>query len=195
MNALDIADTLKKEADVLLQEHGLDRLFRSYGTVFYTGSYFLNLMAWRDIDIHLVLEPDPHSLETFWKLGLQISQVEGVFRSNFLNTLRHPGGNLPAGYCWGVRLEDGNGCIWKLDIWASDESDLSRNRMCMERVATALTEDTRRLIVETKQALMLPAGHTPSNSRFHIYEAVLFKGLRDLNEIRSYLREHGVEGV
>lgn len=195
MNALDIAVTLKKEADTLLQGQGLDRLFRSYGTVFYTGSYFLNLMAWRDIDIHLVLEPDPHSLEQFWALGLQISQVKGVFRSNFLNTLRHPGDNLPAGYCWGVRLEDDNGCSWKLDIWASDESDLNRNQMCMERVATALTEDTRRLIVETKQALMLPEGHTPWNSGFHIYEAVLVKGLRDLDVIRSYLREQGIEGV
>ena len=195
MNALDVANALKEQADDLLNERGLDRLFSSYGTVFYTGSYLLNLMAWRDIDVDLTLEPDPQSLERFWDLGLRISQMDGVYLSNFLNTRRHPKKDLPVGYYWGVKLDAGSGTVWKIDIWAVESPDLNRYRMSMERFAGALTDDSRRLILDTKQALMLPEGRTPMMSGFHIYEAVLFKGLRDLEAIRIYLREQGVEGV
>ncbi len=195
MNPLDCAAALKQEADALLYGSGIDRIVRAFGEVFYTESYFLDLMAWRDIDVHLVLEPDACDLDRFWEMGRQLAQLEGVHRSNFLNTRRHPRKDLPPGFYWGVKLDTKQGAEWKIDIWATEAPAMQRNRAGMERIANALTEDTRRSILEIKHALMLPEGRTPIMSGVHIYEAVLFNGLRDLESIRGYLREQGVAGV
>ena len=193
MDSLHIAATLRMEAEQLLRERGIDDILRDYGTVFHTGSYHLDLMAWRDIDITMVLEPDPHSLDQFFAMGTRLVHVEGVFRANFMDTRRRPKKDLPAGFYWGIKLDTGGALPWKMDIWAADADHLRRNKCLMERVASALTEETRRLILDTKQALITPEGRTPMMSGVPIYEAILFKGLRSLDDIRAYLREQNIE--
>lgn len=194
-SVLDRADTLKKEADALLYGKGIDALLRSFGGVFYTGSYSLDLLAWRDIDIHVVLEPDPVSLARFWEMGTQVAQFDGVYRCNFLNTCCHLRPNLPPGFYWGIKLDTEQATTWKIDIWATTAEFVEQNQKMMRRIVGGLADDTRRLILELKHALMLPEGRTPIMSGLHIYEAVLFKGLRDIETIRSYLREQKVSGV
>ncbi len=55
MDALEIAAKWHQEADQLIYDRGIDAILRSYGRVSYTGSYAINLMAWPDIDIDMVL--------------------------------------------------------------------------------------------------------------------------------------------
>jgi len=54
-------DMLRAEADALLRS-GLSDALSRYGEVHPVGSYALGLMAWRDLDLHVVREtadPDP----------------------------------------------------------------------------------------------------------------------------------------
>ncbi|MDU0206457.1 hypothetical protein ACYEXS_32085 [Paenibacillus sp. MAH-36] len=44
---------IKTEADGILHENGLIRILEGYGKVFISGSYLLDLMTWRDLDIYL----------------------------------------------------------------------------------------------------------------------------------------------
>ena len=196
MNAIKIADLLRKEADEVIYDLGLDAILQDYGEVFYAGSYALDLMAWRDVDISMVMAPEPFDIDAFFDMGRRIAHLDGVLRVRFANYLRMRAKWAPRGLYSGVRLEVGpERKGWKVDIWAVDQECLSRNKGEMQKVHSALTPEMRRLILEMKQALMLPSGRTPSLSGYHIYQAVLFEGLRTEEEIRPYLRDHGVEGV
>ena len=53
---LQLNEELKTEADELLYKKGVFDLLQKYGTPHVTGSYFLNLMTWRDLDIYLETE-------------------------------------------------------------------------------------------------------------------------------------------
>ncbi len=196
MRAVEIADKLHQQAGQIIYHRGLDAVLRTYGRVFYTGSYYLNLMAWPDIDIHMILEPDPLSLHAFFEMGSKIAKLEGVFSVKFANHIRRPVAGLPQGFYWGIRLDTGDWQMpWKIDIWATDEDDFTANQASMERFREALDEEKRRLIVEVKRSLLTPEGRTPVLSGYHIYEAVLFKGLQAEPEIRAYLKEQGIEGI
>jgi hypothetical protein len=196
MEALELADRLHCEAARIIYGCGLDAILRSYGKVFYTGSYYLELMAWPDIDIHMVLEPDPLSLDAFFEMGRKIAKLEGVFSVKFANHIRRPVAGLPQGFYWGVRLDTGGWKMpWKIDIWATEEHDFAANQALMERIGGALDAEKRELIIRIKRSLLTPEGRTPVLSGYHIYEAVLFKGLATEAEVRAYLREHEIEGI
>lgn len=195
MSAVDVTCDVKAQADKIVFEHGLDALLRSYGTVFYTGSYLLDVMAWGDIDVSMVLDPNPQSVEDFFDLGLQLAGLEGVYKMSFLNTCRHPVENLPIGYYWGMGLRVGPGVPWKIDLWAMSAEQLAHYQAMMGRIADAMTPEARRLILDVKRALLTPEGRTPPMSGYPIYEAVLFEGMKDLDDIRAYLREKGVLGA
>ncbi len=59
----------------------------------------------------------------------------------------------------------------------------------MEKLKKALTPEKRKLILELKEAVMLPSGRTPSLSGHWIYDAVLFKKMTDKRAILDYLSE------
>ncbi len=128
MNAVEIADRLHREAEEIIYERGLDEFLCAYGRVLYTGSYALNLMVWPDIDIHMILEPDPFSLDAFFKMGKAIAKIEGVISLKFNNFFRRQVEELPEGFYWGVRLDTGTRQPpWKLDIWATAAEILAEN--------------------------------------------------------------------
>lgn len=49
-------DALKQEADKLLVGKGLMRILEAYGRPYVTGSYDLDTMTWRDLDLYLEME-------------------------------------------------------------------------------------------------------------------------------------------
>ena len=196
INVLDIADNLRKEADQIIYDKRINRILQSYGDVFYTGSYFLNTMAWPDIDITMTLKSDPYSIEIFFEIGREIARIDDIISLKFRNSYRLPGQGLPRGLYWGIRLDVGDWDMpWKIDLWARDKEALAEDRATMERVHQAMDEETRRLIIETKRSLLTPEGRTPPLSGFHIYEAVLFKGLRKEEDIVAYLKKQGIQQI
>ncbi|MFC1714968.1 hypothetical protein ACFL6S_14970 [Candidatus Poribacteria bacterium] len=194
LTPLDIANRLHEEADQIVYGSGIDRILQSYGEVFYTGSYFLNVMVWPDIDITMVLESDPPSIEDFFRMGTEIAKTDGVISLGFTNFFRRQSPDLPEGLYWGGRLNMGSrDVLWKMDLWARDREALEENRVMMERMRQMMDEETRKLIVEVKHSLLTPEGRTPFLSGYKIYEAVLFEGLRERKDIIAYLRERGIE--
>jgi len=62
---------LISEANTLLYDYGLLEILEKYGTPNIHGSYSLNLMTWRDLDLYL--ENDEITVKTFFNLGLDIA--------------------------------------------------------------------------------------------------------------------------
>ena len=56
-----------------------------------------------------------------------------------------------------------------------------------------MDDDTWSRILEIKHSLLTPDGRTPVLSGYHIYQAVLFKGLRDRTEVIEYLKLHEID--
>ena len=64
-----MADTLRQEANEIIHERGLDAILQPYGRVWYGGSYALDLMAWPDLDISMLLNSDSYSFDDFFAIG------------------------------------------------------------------------------------------------------------------------------
>jgi len=196
MDAVAIAEELRREAHEILFERGMDAILQPHGRVLYIGSYVLDTMAWPDLDIEIVLEPDPVSTDHFFDIGKEIAKMDDVVSMKFDNYFDWPHPRLPRGLYWRIRLDMGTRPVpWKIDLWAVGEKEIAKTQAGMERIRAALTKETRKRIIDIKHALLTPEGRTPILSGYHIYEAVLFKGLREEKEIREYLRGQGIRGV
>ena len=69
---LEQAQMLRNEASDLLNKEGLMTLLTSFGTTRVIGSYTLETMTWRDIDISMVL-PDEQDVGLFFEIGAKLS--------------------------------------------------------------------------------------------------------------------------
>jgi hypothetical protein len=190
-SAIKIADHLHKAGAELLAG-GLDELLRSYGSVCYSGSYYLDLMAWPDLDIYLPLDPSKEYLTKFLGLGPRLASVCQLISLRFKNDVRYPEVQLPHGLYWGVRAEQNSFLRWKIDIWALPPAVIDANQAELDRLKSKLTPQKRALILELKQALLTPEGRTPIQSGYHIYCAVLDHGMHTTGEVKEYLKNQGV---
>ncbi len=195
-DVLKKADELRKETDDLIHRRGLGQILSSFGRVWYRGSYELNTMAWADLDIHIVMEPDPWSVDEFFKLGARIASLEGVISMKFDDCAHHPRDVLPEGLYWGTRMARGKSEIpWKIDLWSTRSELLERDKLRIARVKERMTESHRRKILKIKHSLLTPEGRTPDSTGRHIYDAILFKGLETLGEVKDYLRAKGIKDL
>ena len=185
-NAFTRSKDLREEAIRLLEEEGLLGLFSSFGEVLFAGSYALDLMIWKDIDLNIIV--DAGKIQSVTKnLVVELLDNAATQRVKVYRDLHQKyQGEMPMGDYVGI-LFDG----WKLDVFVVDKEASEETRQKTERVQEKLTQKTRELIQEIKQALLLPSGRTPKFSGKHIYEAVLEKGLASKKEIFSYLEGIG----
>ena len=194
--ALQNADELRREVDDLIQRKGLGWILSSFGRVWYRDSYELGTMAWPDLDIHMVMEPDPWSVDTFFKLGAQIAALDGVRSMMFDDCAHHPREGLPQGLYWGTRMVTEKREIpWKIDLWSTKSEVLEEAELEAKEIKERMTEAHRRKILNIKHSLLTPEGRTPDSSGRHITNAVLFEGLETLEEVKDYLRAKGIQQV
>ena len=85
------------------------------------------------------------------------------------------------------------GGIWKFDIWSLQEDDFRKNRLLLGQLQRAMSEDTRKLILEIKHELMQQSGRVPKMGSHWIYQAVLLHGLVEKKAIIDFLKEKGIE--
>ena len=103
-NALETAEMLKKAATDLL-DGGVDKILSECGQVTYSGSYYLNLMAWPDLDLYLALDPSPEFRAKFLTLGAKFASACDLISLRFKDHVRYPEEPLPHGLYWGVRTK------------------------------------------------------------------------------------------
>src|SRR5690349_10994341 len=93
---------VKQHADALLQEAGLIARLQNHGEVLFTGSYAIDLMLNRDIDLYVVHPEltEERVLDVLRSLILQ-SFFHGYLYYDFL---KHPSAGFPGGYYIGLKL-------------------------------------------------------------------------------------------
>jgi hypothetical protein len=189
MDPLERAACLKAEADNLLDTvHVFDILGR-YSRIYPTGSYFLNLMVYPDIDIMI----DKVPVQTMFTIGGRLASSPQVFEVKFEKA--GPDDPLVAnGLYLKPRIRWGSwGRPWKIDIWSLDYAQIERKLIEMRKFQSLLTPALRECILGYKIAHLTPEGRTPMYSGYFIYKAVLEEGLTEDEEISAYLRRNGIQ--
>ena len=187
---IKLDESIRAEADELLDDQRLRKLLGEYGKVHIAGSYALRLMVWRDLDIYL--EADGLTLSDFFDLGGKLAaSLEPVWMSFRNHRLQpHPTG-LQSLY-WGIRLGDTHEGAWKIDLHAMDSQTCAQQLAGIRQLASRLNEQSRLAILDIKsQCWQLPQFHRELTS-MDIYEAVLDHGVTDMAGFRKYMAERGV---
>lgn len=178
---------LRQEADLVMQAIGLHDILAPYGPVTFIGSYFLDTMAYPDIDISI----PPVTIAQLFGIGGQIAASELVAEVVFQRS-KTP--DLPGGLYLKPRVKYGDwGRPWKIDIWSLREDIIAQRVAEMQRIKAALTEARRAQIIRYKCAILTPAGRTPMYSGIFIYRAFVDEGLSDFGDVTRYLIAHGIQ--
>ena len=183
---INLNATIKTEADKILCAHGLLDILNSFGTPHITGSYVLDLMTWRDLDIYL--QVDNFSVPDFFKLGGKISAAFNPVKMNFRNELITKTKGLPPGLYWGVYLGNERVDAWKVDIWAVSETECQKLIQYCTNIQQKLTPETRLRILNIKSQCWKEPEYRRSYSSADIYDAVLEKNVTNIEGFKNYLK-------
>ena len=141
---------LRAEADEILYGKGLLSILSEYGEPHISGSYSLDLMVWRDLDIYLAAEAMPEA--RFLELGGRLAELLTAPRVQFRNERVGQTAGLPNGLYWGVRSDIVGAGTWKIDIWCVAEVESRRLVAHCEGIRERLTPESRRAIVAIRSA-------------------------------------------
>jgi hypothetical protein len=95
IDLLNKNNLIKAQADELLYGKGLMGLLNAFGIAHISGSYSLNLMTWRDLDIYL--ETGTIGVKEFYSLGGQIAALLHPVKAHFRNERIAKTNGLPLG--------------------------------------------------------------------------------------------------
>ena len=177
---------LRQEADEVLQLVRLHELCAPIGRLTPTGSYFMDLMMYPDIDVYL----PPTTPEVLMGVAVELAKHECVERINYMR-----GGprELKDGlYLKPYVTHGGWERPWKIDIWSVPSSLVERKQAELGDLRDRMTPDQRAIILDTKYRLLTDEGRTPMFSGIYIYRAVIGGGLERLEDIVESLRENGI---
>jgi hypothetical protein len=187
MLPLERAAKLRHEADIVLGLIHVYDVLRLYGKVFPTGSYFLDVMVYPDIDLYITKV----NLEQLFHIGARIARCELVTQVVFERT--DDPVRLPNGLYLKPRVNYGDwGRLWKIDIWALDEKIILEKMADMRHFQAKMTPEMREKIINYKLSVFTPQLRTPAYSGYYIYKAFLDEGFNDFERVTQYLIANGI---
>lgn len=187
MNPIERSAKLKKEADELLEAIKLKERCSSIGELTPTGSYYLDLMIYPDIDLYL----PPAKPRQLFQLAADLVENYPVVRVNFLN-----GGQGPLRNGLYIKPVIGIGDWerpWKIDIWAITQSFIDEKIAELDRFKAKITLEQRERILNYKFAVLNKQGRTPHFSGYYIYRAVIDLGMQSYDDITTYLKQNAID--
>lgn len=193
MELEETSAVIRAQAESLLVEKGIASLLQSTGTLHFAGSYALNLMTWRDLDLQLDPKEglDPTAIYMF--LLSALSADPQLHEAKFFRFLGDYKPHYLRGHAFQFVFDTPSlGGIWKLDVWVLPSAEIESNQSYLAQLNERLTPETRALILKLKTELMQATGQVPKGGSRHLYEAVLMENLRDRAAIFDYLKRHKV---
>lgn len=184
---LERAEKLRKEADELLQTIKLAELCREIGPLTPTGSYYLDLMIYPDIDVYV---PPARPAQLFEVIS-KLTEHHPIVQVNYLSAGTGPLKN--GRYIKPVIAYGDWERPWKIDIWAIDQSFIDKKQAELKSIKNRITPEKRALILNYKYSILDQDHRTPRFSGHYVYQAVLDHGLTDFSAITAYLRTHEIE--
>jgi len=187
MDPLERSAALRQEADLVLQKVRLHEILQPYGRLVPTGSYYLDVMIYPDIDLYI----SKVSIEELFAIGGQLAACEMVYQVVFE---RSRTADLPGGLYLKPRIEYGQwGRPWKIDIWSLQDRVIDEKMAEMFRFKQAMTAEVKERIVRYKYSILTESRRTPMYSGYYVCRAFIDEGLTDFEAVTQYLVEHGIQ--
>ena len=180
---------LREEASNLLNNEGLLTLLEQYGTTRIIGSYTLDTMTWRDIDISMIL-PNAHDVDLFFEIGTKIAKKFQVTKMSFSN---HYIRNLPGfdhGLYWGILLLF-NEQEWKIDLWGYGETDFGTHMEEFDTLHKDIQNADRTSILRIKHTIsQRPDYRGDVYNSMAVYRAVISDNVTTLEEFNRWIERN-----
>jgi hypothetical protein len=183
-NLISASRDIKKEADQFLSKTLLLEELSKFGLPHISGSYFLDLMTWRDLDIYL----EVNSLEVTkcFELGKELANLLKPVKMQFRNETGAGTAGLPHGLYWGIYLGDERKGAWKIDLWLVHPPELERLLNYCRQIQSRLDEQSVLAILAIKSECWQDPAYRKAYTSSDIYEAVLERQIRTVTEFRTY---------
>jgi hypothetical protein len=186
MDPLVRSAALRQEADFVLRAVRLYEILGPYGRIVPTGSYYLDVMMYPDIDLYI----SKVSVEELFTIGGQFATCEMVYQVVFEKSKE---ARLPGGLYLKPRIEHGQwGRPWKIDIWSLDDKVIDEKMADMLRFKQGMTVAVKERILRYKYSILTESRRTPMYSGYYVCKAFIDEGLTDFEEVTRYLVEHGI---
>ncbi len=196
---LNQAKALHEEAESVLEELDLLNVLSKHGTVEIVGSFTLDLMTWRDIDIEVIVPKLERSMVQeicSYLAGLERPRIDFTIMDNLLD--KNP--NLPNSLYVGVKYfkkdlpheqrSSGSPFIWKLDIHFVTNED-SRGVAVTKDLKEKITEENKKIILELKHELASHPRYRKEIFSMDIYKSVFDHNVKNIDEFKEYLNQTG----
>jgi hypothetical protein len=180
-------EKLRAEADDLMEHRGLRQLLEEFAPVTIVGSYALQLMVWRDLDV--AMNASEMTVADFFDLGKRVAELLAPWKMFFTNNRNGESASDPAGLYWGIRLGDITRGAWKIDLWAFDPDVFHERLIECDALKRRLNGKNRLTILRLKSELWTHAEYRNSITSKHIYDAVLDHGVASLDAFWEYVRK------
>lgn len=172
----------KEEANSLLRNFNLLSILQDYGEVRITGSYQLDLMLKKDIDISLV--NDNISVEEFSDLGKKLIDKLNTPSVYYRNTrISHADKRPENSLYWGIKTGD-----WFLDIWAMSNKVFERADKYISQIKSKLNDKNRKVILLLKNEFINDGTYGKNFSSRELYDAVLNNRVETASQFNTYLK-------
>lgn len=188
MDIFEQEERTRVTAHQILHELKLIERWQEVGKPILVGAAAYHLMMNPDIDMEIYCAA-PDASAGFQVLA-QCVKHPNVISAKYVNLLDKE----DQGIYYQIKYRHDDGTEWKLDMWlmAHDHPGPCA-RDLVEPLKAALTEETRRSILEIKQQIQRSSDvQAPS---IQIYEAVIDHGIRSFDEFLRWKAEHGREGL
>ena len=192
MNNIDIieySNLLRQEASELLNNAGLLPMLKAYGGTRVIGSYTLDTMTWRDIDISMKL-PDEQDVELFFKIGNKIATKFKITKMSYSNHFIRNFPGFDHGLYWGIQLLYADQ-EWKIDLWGYGDTDYHKHMAEFDTLHTQLQQASRTAILHIKHAIsQRPDYRGDVYNSMAVYRAVLTDKVTSLEEFNAWIERN-----
>ena len=183
------ASLIRQNAKQVIKSLEIFKVFQKYGSLFFTGSYALDLMTWNDIDMQLVAKDGLHLKQAFSEIFSHFLNHDAFIKSKVIHFHGDFKPMMPRGLYLGLEVFFQElGGVWKLDLWVLQQKDFDKNRAFIKEIENLLTPKTRDLILEMKHEMMSGNYRVPQLGSYELYKA-LIKGYKSKKEVIQYLKE------
>ena len=183
----ELNSKISSEAEAILNEYGLLELLSKHGNPIVTGSYTLNLMVWRDLDIYL--ENDKMDEKRFFLLGVDLASIlkpsKMIYRNEYIGKTTI----LPEGLYWGIYTNLDFSDTWKIDVWSIPKKKITYYLKNFGDLKKNLTKEKRDIILEIKHKSYRDPEYHRGFFSIDIYNAVLKDNIKSIQEFTDWLKD------
>lgn len=183
---LEHSRLIRDEASDLLNKDGLLTLLNGYGTTRVIGSYTLNTMTWRDIDISMVL-PDEQDVGLFFEIGTKIAMQFQITKMSYSNHFIRNFPGFDHGLYWGTLLLYKEH-EWKIDLWGYGETDFDVHMADFDALHKEIQRADRTALLRIKHEIsQRPDYRGDVYNSMAVYQAVLNDNVKTIEHFKRWI--------